>query len=342
MNAVSPKAAALHKDATIVDGLIFTCDGTVEPLKQGNVSAINLTVSGFHADFAEAADQVADWLVRVEQPNSPWRLVLTSDDIRQAKKEGKVGLIMGWQNMRPIGDRLERLGFFHRLGLRVMQITYNERNFLGDGCLEPHDGGLSAMGMRAVEEMNRLGIAVDLSHVGERTCLDAAAASSKPVLLTHANTKAVAMAARNKTDAVIKAVGATGGLLGVSVYGPMCWDGKSNDRPSLRDFLRHVDHAANLIGPEKLSLGTDFPVVSDLAKVGATTSMTLNRYPGAISKYADAFGNDIRTRYLSDCGAPAELPRLTDALLNYGWSETQVRGLLGENLIRVFGQIWGV
>jgi membrane dipeptidase len=341
MVEVSPRAAALHKDALVIDGLIFTCDGTTEPFRAGGVDAINLTVSGFHADFAETCDQIGVWIDRANRPDSPWRIIHKAADIPRARTDGKIGLIMGWQNMRPIEDKLERLTLFHRLGVRVMQLTYNERNFLGDGCLEPNDGGLSPLGKRAIETMNGIGIALDLSHVGERTCIEAAASSAKPVLVTHANAKAVANAPRNKSDAVIKAVAATGGLIGVSVYGPMCWDQKSNARPSLVDFLRHVDHVVDLVGPERISFGTDFPVVSDLAKVTATIEMTFNRYPGAISRYAEAFGNDIRTRYIAECGSPADLPVLTAALLDRGWSEKQVRGFLGENLLRVLGQIWG-
>ncbi len=339
--AASPAALALHRSSLVVDGLIFQSDGSAEAICAGGAHAVNVTVSGFLADFAETCDQMAVWHERLAQPGSPWLLVRTAADIEEARASGKLGLIMGWQNMRPIEDKLARLAFFHQAGVRVMQLTYNERNFMGDGCLEPGNGGLSAFGKRAIAEMNRLGIAVDLSHVGERTSLDACAASTKPVLVTHANARAVADAPRNKSDAVIKAVAATGGLIGVSVYGPMCWDGQSTSRPSLADFLRHVDHIAALVGPERMSFGTDFPGVDDLGKVAGVIAGTLARYPGAVSKYAQLFGNDIRTRYLSDCATIAELPHMTDALLRHGWSEAQVKGLLGENLKRVLAEIWG-
>lgn len=339
--AASERAQALHRSSLVIDGLIFLSDGAVEPIRAGGAHAANVTVSGFNTDFAETCDQMAVWAERLAQPGSPWHLVRTTDDFDRARAAGKFGLVMGWQNMRPIEDKIARLAFFHALGLRVMQLTYNERNFLGDGCIEPGNGGLSALGKRAIAEMNRLGIAVDLSHVGERTSLDACAAAAKPVLVTHANAKAVANAPRNKSDEVIKAVAATGGLIGVSVYGPMCWDGRSTKRPSLMDFMRHVDHVAGLIGRDKLSFGTDFPGVSDLAKVGAVIEATLARYPSAVSKYAENFGNDIRTRYLADCASPKDLPNMTDALLSHGWSEPEVRGLLGENLRRVLKTIWG-
>jgi membrane dipeptidase len=333
-------AAALHERALVIDGLVFQCDGSTDALKAGGVDAVNVTVSGLNADFEEACDQVAEWLHRCEQPDSGWRLVRRVADIEAARQAGKVGLIMGWQNMRAVADKLKRLRLFHRLGLRVMQLTYNERNFMGDGCLEPNDGGLSLLGRKAIVEMNALGIAIDLSHVGERTCLDAISCSGRAVLLTHANAKAVSNVPRNKSDAVIKAVAATGGLIGVSVYGPMCWDGDPAHRPSLRDFLRHLDHIVGLVGHDHVALGTDFPAVRDLASVGPIIQMTLDRYPAAISKYATAFGNDVRTRYLAECGSPEQIPAITAALLDHGWAPTQVEAFLGGNYLRVLAQIW--
>ncbi|MGE0094518.1 MAG: dipeptidase [Alphaproteobacteria bacterium] len=330
----------IHRDALIVDGLGFGSDGYAGNLIAGNVAAINITVADVTGDFELCCDNMATWCARLDEAGSPWRLVLEAEDIAAAKAAGKIGLIMGWQNMRPIADRLERLTLFRRLGVRVMQLTYNERNFIGSGCLEPLDSGLSAFGKRAVREMNRLGIAVDLSHVAERTCLDAVAASDKPVLITHANAKAVRDVPRNKSDAVIKAVAGTGGLIGASVYGPMCWNGDPSRRPNLSDFVRHLEHIVGLVGIAHVSLGSDFPIVSDLAKVNHIIERTMKRYAGNVNTYAAAFGNDVKTRYLSDCGSPAELGNLTQALVERGWREADIRALLGENLVRVLKRIW--
>jgi len=244
--------------------------------------------------------------------------------------------------MRPIADRLERIGFFHRLGIRVMPLTYNERNFIGSGCLEPSDDGLSLFGRRVVAEMNRCGMAIDLSHVGHRTAMDAAGLSQRPVLLTHTNAKTVSDLPRNKKDELISAVAATGGLIGASVYGPMCWDGNPKNPPKLEDFYRHLDHIVSLVGIEHVSLGTDFPAVADLDSVGAVIQMTLNRYPTAISGYAAAFGNDVRTRYPADCATPAELVNVTELLLKKGWSEADILAFLGGNYLRVLDQVWSV
>src|SRR6476646_8097872 len=159
------KRESIHDTLTIVDGLIFWSDGTSESLRRGNVAAANVTVCGFQSDFITACDELARWHHRISLPDSTWHLVHRVEDISIAKDNGQVGLIMGWQNLRPIEDKVERLAFFHAAGVRIMQLTYNERNLVADGCLEPEQSGLSAFGARAVQEMNRLGIAIDLSHV---------------------------------------------------------------------------------------------------------------------------------------------------------------------------------
>ncbi len=328
-------------DVLIVDGLVFFSDGGVETLRAGKIAAINLTVGHFEADFETSCEQLAGWHARLGQPDSPWRLIESAADIAPARADGKVGLIMGWQNMRPIGDDLDRLALFHRLGLRIMQPTYNFRNFMGDGCLEPDDGGLSALGGRAVAAMNALGIAIDLSHVGERTARDVVEASEKPVLITHANARAVSDNPRNKSDALIAAVAQSGGTVGVSIYGPMCWDGDPAYPPAIDDFIRHLEHVAGVAGVGHVAIGTDLPAVADLDAVAHITGQTVKRYPAMIGAYAAAFGNDVRNRYLTGCSSHAELVHVVAALEQKGWPEADIRGLLGENLVRALATIWG-
>ena len=343
MSGSGEAARRIHREATIVDGLVFLADGSTESLDAGNVAAANVTVSHFEADFEAACDDLAAWLARIARPGSRWRLVEGAADVPAARAEGRIGLIMGWQNARPIGDRLDRLRLFHRLGLRVVQPTYNRRNFLGDGCLEhANDGGLSRLGEDAVRLMNEIGIAIDLSHTGERATLRAAELSTRPVFVTHANAAALVNTPRNKSDAAIRAVAATGGTIGLSIYGLFSWDGDPRRRPRLDDFLRHVDHVAALVGPEHLAFGTDLPAVRDPDLVAPITRMTLERSPGIIGDYARAFGNDVRTRYLADCGTHGELVKVGAALLERGFSEAELRAFLGANLLRALDAAWTV
>ena len=338
-NDVEARVQAVHAGATIVDGLVFMSDGHAADLKAGNVAAINLTVTPFESNFEAACDNASLWLQRVAAADSDWHLVRTAADIGKAKETGKIGLIMGWQNMRPVEDQLHRIAFFHALGIRIMQLTYNNRNFIGDGCLEV-DGGLSLFGRRVVREMNRVGIAIDLSHVGEKTSFDAAELSDKPVFLTHANAHALAAMPRNKSDALIKAVAATGGTIGASIYGPMCWDRNPSHPPSLDDFLRHVDHIAGLAGISNVSFGTDLPAVKDLKSVDDILEFTRTRFPENVGLYEQNFGGGARERYIREVGNQRDFPLITRALLDRGWTDADVSGLLGGNLIRALEKAW--
>jgi membrane dipeptidase len=330
--------SGVHEKLTIIDGLIFWSDGTSESLLRGNVAAANVTVCGFQADFLTACDALAGWRNIASNPESGWHLVRSTDDIRIAKSKHKVGLIMGFQNLRPIEDKLDRLAFFHDAGIRIMQLTYNERNFVGDGCLENSDAGLSHLGKRAVEEMNRLGIAIDLSHVGERSCLDTIEHSRAPVLITHANAKAVLDLPRNKSDRVLKEVAARGGTVGASIHCFLCWDGNSQRRHTLSDFVTHINYLRDLVGIDSIAMGTDFPAVSSVDRI-PTLNATGIRYP-FLDRYHAVFGSSITAKYPVDCNSPADLRRLTDALLANGWSEDDLIAFYGRNIMRALRRIW--
>jgi membrane dipeptidase len=330
----------IHDKMKIVDGLIFWSDGNSEKLVRGNVSVANITVCGFQADFATACDDIAKWHAHLSRPDSTWHAIRTTADIDVAIEKKRVGMIMGLQNLKLIDDNIDRLSFFHALGVRVMQLTYNERNLVADGCLEQPEAGLSMFGRRVIAEMNRLRIAIDLSHVGERSCYDVIECSDAPVLFTHANAKAMLDVPRNKTDALLKAVAARGGTIGAVIHGFMLWDGNPANPPSLAQYVRHINYLRDLVGIEHVALGTDFP---SLAKGNEVTNLmsVASRYPSTNGPFIKAFGNSLSSRYPADCNSPSELFRLTDALLAQGWSEDDLRAFYGGNLIRALGTIWG-
>lgn len=332
-------AKDIQQRALVIDGLSYYSDGYTGGLREGGVDALNVTVCHFEADYREACDRIAGWLARTAAPQSEWRLIETRDDFDAAKAEGRTGIVMGWQNMRPVEDNLDRLAMFHKLGVRVMQITYNYRNFLGDGCLETEDGGLSVMGRDAVRLMNDLGIAIDLSHVGDRTSLDAIALSTKPVLATHADARALVDLPRNKSDDVIRAIAETGGVVGASVYGPMLWDGDTSRRPTIDDFVRHLEHIVEVAGIDHVGFGTDLPAAKDLAKTAFEAAN--RRLWSGISRYGDAFGHDIPARYPLDANAHVKLPSITEALVARGWRPRDIEAYLGGNFARALGEIWG-
>jgi membrane dipeptidase len=331
-------AFSLHDDAFVMDGLVYHCDGDASALKAGGIDAINLTVSHFEADFATACRQMADWRARLAEPGSPWQLIERASDFETARAAGKVGLVMGWQNSRPLDEYVDRLAFFHAAGLRIAQLTYNYRNMLGDGCLEPANNGLSSLGRQAVEAYNDWRIAIDLSHVGERSAMEAIELSSRPCLLTHANAHAITALERNKSDELLKAVADGGGIVGVSIYGPMCWSGDSTRKPKLDDFLRHLDYIVELVGIEHVGFGTDFATGADMARL-AFERMTPRRWE-AIERFNATFGAEIPARYIDGFDSHEKLPLITETLLQRGWQEADVRAYLGGNFKRVLGQVW--
>jgi len=331
-------AAALHRDALVIDGLVYHCDGDVSDLRAGGIDAINVTTCHFEADFPEACAEISRWHGMLGAPQSPWLQIETASDFDRARQSGKVGVIMGWQNSRPVADELDRFHFFRRLGLRIMQLTYNYRNQFGDGCLEPEEAGLTLLGRDAVRIMNQLGIAIDLSHVGQRTMLDVIEASAQPVLITHANARALANLERNKTDDVIRLVAEKGGVIGASIYGPMCWDQDVSRKPTLDDFLRHLDYLVDLAGIEHVGFGTDLATGANYARM-AFERTHWRRWEG-INRFNRVFGEAIPERYLADCNKHSDLPKITELLLERGWRADHIRGYLGANFRRVLDQVW--
>lgn len=329
---------ALHDDALVIDGLVYHCDGDATDLLAGGVNAINITSCHFEADFTQACEEIARWHGLLAQPDSQFLQIETAADLVRAKASGKVGAILGWQNSRPIADELDRIHFFRRLGLRIMQLTYNFRNALGDGCLEPEEAGLTLLGRDAVRLMNEAGIAIDLSHVGERTMRDAIAHSRQPVLITHANARALANLERNKTDDIIRMVAEADGVIGASIYGPMCWDQDPSRKPDLDDFFRHLDYLVEVAGIEHVGFGTDLATGANLQRL-AYERGHWRRWEG-INRFNRIFGEDIPSRYLSDCNKHSDLPKITEALVARGWREADIRGYLGGNFRRVLDQIW--
>lgn len=333
------EALAFHRDAFVMDGLVYHSDGDAATLKAGGIDAVNLTVAHFEADFAGACLQMSRWRARILKPDSPFRLIERARDFTEAKAAGKVGVVMGWQNCRPLDEDLDRIGFFRHIGLRIAQLTYNYRNMIGDGCLEPADGGLSALGRDAVRALNDARVAIDLSHVGERTAREAVALSRQPCFVTHGNAHAVTALERNKTDGLLKAIADGGGVIGASIYGPMCWRGDPKRKPTLDDFLAHLDHLVNLVGVDHVGFGTDLAAGADLRRM-AFERETPRRWE-SIESYMRTFGADIPARYVEGFGGHDKLPALTAALFARGWKEADVAAYLGGNFRRVLGEVWG-
>jgi membrane dipeptidase len=250
------------------------------------------------------------------------------DEALRAKESGTPGLVLTFQNTTHFGDSLVRLEQFAELGVKIMQLTYNTRNLVGDGCMERSPEGLTPFGKQVVKKMNELGVVVDLSHVSERTSFDAVAASDRPVAITHAMAKSVYAHDRAKTDEMIKAVG-TDGYVGVVAVPFFLTD----EQPATLDhFLRHVDHIVELIGTDHVGIGTDWSPEFAPKLIELQNAEIANL--GFREEHAVDFGAKIE-----GIDSWADWPKITQALRDHGYSEDEVAGIAGGNFLRFFGDV---
>jgi membrane dipeptidase len=235
-------------------------------------------------------------------------------DVKRVRDEKKIGILVGFQNSEHF-QSVEDVELFYGLGQRVSQLTYNACNRLGAGCQEPRDTGLTEYGARIVQEMNRLGMVVDISHCSDRTSLDAIAVSHKPVLVTHSNCRALVAHPRCKSDAVIKQLAARGGVMGITVIPAFVRQGQP---ARVEDVLAHFDHVTRLVGVEHVGLGSD----ADLDAIDPRTHRTRPRYVIRGLQHA---------RRTFD---------ITEGLLRRGYRDQQIELILGGNFQRTLSAIW--
>lgn len=330
-------AAAVHRRAIVVDGCSWTFDGWTEKLARSGVTALNLTLAGAAEDFVGAVKQIER--ARALMARDPARFVLArrAADVRRAKVEGKVAVVFNFQNGRPVDDSLHHLEVFHEIGLRSMQLTYNERNYIGDGCLEPANSGLSAFGRQVVKEMNRLGVVVDLTHVGERTTLEALEIGEKPCVFSHSNPRRRADNPRNITDEQIQRCAQRGGVIGVCGWGPICWTG-GEAAPDVEQFVGHIEYIAGLVGIDHVGVATDSTTSMRLAHIVEHATEVNAAYPSVTGAFVGRFGTGLEFRYPVSV---THLPQVTARLLERGFGEPDVAKVMGGNFLRVWEEVWG-
>ncbi|MGB0960722.1 MAG: membrane dipeptidase [Halocynthiibacter sp.] len=222
-------------------------------LREGGVDAIHVTIA-YHENFRETVLNFEQWNRWFEQYPDLIMKGQWASDVDIARETGRTAVFFGFQNPSPIEDDIGLVEIVHTLGARFMQLTYNNQSLLATGCYEAEDSGITRMGKQVIKEMNRVGLVVDMSHSGDRSTIEAAELSDRPIAITHANPYSWFPALRNKRDDVIKAVTEKGGMIGFSVY-PHHLKGKSDC--SLQSFCDMVARAADTFGPEHLGIGTD-------------------------------------------------------------------------------------
>jgi membrane dipeptidase len=333
---------SLYANAIVIDSLCapFTdmdaplSAETLAAVRKSGMTAINFTVSA--PGYEDTVENLAILQDLVDRNPEIFLIVRKQTDIARAKRENKIGIMPGFQYTSFLEEKPERIASFRHLGVRIMQLTYNNRGLFGDGCLEPGNAGLSKAGVAAVERMNALGVAVDLSHSGYRTTSDGIARSAKPVLISHAGCAAVYSHPRNKPDDILKALADRGGYFGVYL---MPYLVASPTVPTRMHVLDHIVHAINVCGGDHVGIGSD----------GAIQKTVLT------PEQKDAFDKDIAHRkqlgigapgedrypYVPDLNGPDHMQVIADELAKRGQPSAVIEKVLGANFQRVIGEIWG-
>ena len=281
--------------------------------------------------YDNALQYFARWNGFIANDDEHFMRVDSTADLKRVKSSAKIGIMLGLQNSEHF-RRPDDVDFFRGLGQRVSQLTYNARNLIGNGSTERRDEGISDFGVSIIERMNRVGMAVDVSHCGDRTTLDAFDISKKPVLITHSNCRALVPGhPRLKTDEAIKKVGDTGSVIGITGVRMFV---KADEPTTIEHVLDHFDHVRKLIGPEHLGVGSDM----DLYGYDAMPP-ELNKQLRAAYKGSYAFREKIDIEGLNH---PKRMFDLTEGLLRRKYSDSEIEGILGGNFERVLSQIWAV
>ncbi len=325
-------AQQLHHDAIIIDGLEICrwSRDVFEDMRRGGLTAVNCTCAAWEG-FRQTMDNIAQWKRWFREHDDILLQVFTAEDIRRAKRENKTGIYLGWQNTWPIEDRIECVSVFKDLGVKVMQLTYNTQNLVGSGCWESVDSGLSDFGRDVVTEMNAQGVLVDLSHVGPVTSQQAIEHSTQPVAYTHCAPAAFMDHPRNKTDEQLKFIADRGGFVGYATYPPFMPQGADS---TVVDCVEALEYLINLAGEDTVGIGTDFTQGQDaaffewLSHDKGTGRRLIPTRPGGVT---------IMPKGLATIG---EFPNLTATMVDRGWPESRIRKVMGENWLRVLGDVW--
>ena len=238
-----------------IDGLQYAnwSEKIFRQMREGGLDAVHVTIA-YHETFRETVLNFERWNRWFETYPDLILKGTQASDIDRARETGRTAIFFGFQNPSPIEDDIGLVEIVHTLGARFMQLTYNNQSLLATGCYEDHDTGITRMGRQVIKEMNRVGLVIDMSHSADRSTIEAAAISERPITVTHANPHAWSPALRNKRDAVIRAVVDTGGMFGFSLY-PHHLKGKT--ACTLRDFCEMIARAADQYGTEHLGIGSD-------------------------------------------------------------------------------------
>ena len=342
--AVSPAARDLYQRALVLDCNLAPDLGDSLPLPQtsldtirsSGVNVMKTTIGGFDDSLESTLNDMALYQQAIEFHPDLFMLVRRVVDFSAAKRQNKIGIIFSFEGVGMLEGKLDRIELFRHLGVRIMQLSYNNTSVFGSGVMASRASlGLTEIGRSAVAKMNQLGVAIDLSHANAATTRDAMAASSLPVLITHAGCSAVHDHPRNKTDEQLRALAGKGGVIGIY---DLPYLTASPRQPEVKDYLDHMSHALSVCGEDHVGIGSDQAV-----QPFDTSEKALEEFQQVEAKRhaaGVAAPEEDRPTYVVGLNTPIRCEIVADGLLKRGYSARITEKVLGSNFVRALSEIW--
>ncbi len=307
----------------------------VRNAQASGITAVNLTIGGRTPEQVDA--NIATWTREVTSHPAVFAQVRSVAELRAAKAARRFGLIFGFQDTVAIGEDLARIARYHAAGVRIIQLTYNVRNLVGDGCLQPENGGLTPFGREVVAELNARRIIVDTGHTGIRSTDEAIESSRAPIAISHSGCRAVADRPRSKPDATIRKMADKGGVIGIYLM-PFLTMGTA---PTSDDLIRHIEHAINVGGEDHVGIGSD---LSTTPHVVDAEYMRVHRtfVEGRIRAGVAAPGEDPEVpMFVTDLNSPRRMEMIADRLAARRHPAARIEKVIGGNFLRLCREVWG-
>lgn len=339
---ISAHARTLYRAALIFDcnssppeGRLPLSQADLDAVRGSGIDVIKYSLGGINDDFPTTVAEIAQVQRLIEAYPAYFTQVRVAGDFARAKAEGKLGIILSFESAEMLAGKLESLELFRNLGVRVMQLSYNRKSPFAAGVMEPDGGGLTPLGQQAVSEMNRLGIAIDVSHANAATTTDVLDLSNKPPLMTHAGCAAIHAHPRNKTDEQLRALADRGGVVGIY---DLPYLAASPKQPTVEDYLEHLEHALKVAGENHVGIGSDTDILPmDLSEKGMAE---INKQLEQRRKTGLAAPEEDRPPYVVGLNTPRRIEVIVEGLLRRGYPPPVVEKVAGGNFARVLADIW--
>ncbi len=323
-------------EPVIIDGLQYVNWNRelFEQTRDSGINTVHVTIA-YWENFREVIANISQWNRHFLNHSDVIMPVHSAADVLQAKQTGKLGIVFGFQNCSPIEDDLSLIQVLHDLGVRIMQLSYNNQSLLATGCYEDNDSGITRFGKQAIKEMNRVGMVIDMSHSAEQSTLEAIDLSTRPIAITHANPASFHSALRNKSDTVISALAESGGILGFSMYP---FHLKGGAACTLQEFCQMIANTAEMMGVDKVAIGSDLCV-----NWGYETLewMRSGRWTFA-ADYGEGSADDKQwPEQPKWFQGSQDMGNIATGLRELGFAETDINKVMGGNWLRFFNDSFG-